>query len=198
MDGLPPQNHHFGDESALLQDIAVKINAWAAHYHVESWGPCEQESGHGSSAIEAMLYTFKVPVSCLQLSHWTQLTHSSIDLYAKGFWAMVEWAEEHLCGQKGLLSLSFTWIYIHHSLPTQDPGSLQKGIALRFMVPPSYPNATQQMACFFGSPPMAWLLHATWVMGDHWRSSRYSQDRKAGLHFGIMSRNSMLYSSHCP
>lgn len=68
-DGSPPQNRHSGDESALLRDIAAKIDARAARYRGESRGPREQESGPGSSAIDAMLYTFKVPVSCLQLSH---------------------------------------------------------------------------------------------------------------------------------
>ena len=43
MDGSPPQNRHSGDESALLRDIAAKIDAWAARYRGESRGPCEQE-----------------------------------------------------------------------------------------------------------------------------------------------------------
>ena len=43
MDGSPPQNRHSGDDSALLRDIAAKIDAWAARYRGESRGPCEQE-----------------------------------------------------------------------------------------------------------------------------------------------------------
>ena len=63
MDSSPSLSHDFGDKSAHLQNIASIINCWAACYHGESRQLCEQEQGLGSSAMDVMFYSFKVPVS---------------------------------------------------------------------------------------------------------------------------------------
>ena len=63
MDSSPLLSHDFGDKSAHLRNIASIINCQAAHYRGESQRLHEQECGLGSSAMDAMLYSFKVLVS---------------------------------------------------------------------------------------------------------------------------------------
>ena len=63
MDSSPSLSHDFGDESAHLRNVASIIDCQAARYHRESQQPREQERGLGSSAMDVMLYSFKVPVS---------------------------------------------------------------------------------------------------------------------------------------
>ena len=63
MDSSPLRSHDFGDESVHLQNIDSIINRQAACYCRESQRSCEQECGLGSSAMNMVLYSFKVPVS---------------------------------------------------------------------------------------------------------------------------------------
>ena len=65
MDSSPSLSHDFGDKSAHLQNIASITDCRAARYHGESRRLHEQERGPGSSAMDMMLYSFKVPVSCI-------------------------------------------------------------------------------------------------------------------------------------
>ena len=63
MDSSPLLSHDFRDESAHLRNIALIIDCRAARHCGESRRPCEQECGLGSSAMDVVLYSFKVPVS---------------------------------------------------------------------------------------------------------------------------------------
>ena len=65
MDSSPLLSHDFRDKSAHLQNIALIIDHQAARYCGESRQLHEQECGPGSSAMDTVLYSFKVPVSCI-------------------------------------------------------------------------------------------------------------------------------------
>ena len=54
----------YGDKLEGLQQIASEYDTWAAHHHREVY---EQDHGCGLSAMNLVLYSFKVLVSCALL-----------------------------------------------------------------------------------------------------------------------------------
>ena len=64
---MSSQSRHLQDESVELQDLASAIDARYAHQCQESQREREEEN-RTDSTMDAMLYTFKVLVSCPSLT----------------------------------------------------------------------------------------------------------------------------------
>ena len=68
MGSMSSRSLHSQDESTQLEDLASTIDAQYAHKRREFQREREQENRSGSTT-DAVLYTFKVPVSRLLATH---------------------------------------------------------------------------------------------------------------------------------
>ena len=73
MGSMSLRSLHSQDKSTQLEDLASTIDAWYAHKCREFQREREQETRSGSTT-DAMLYTFKVPVSHLLATLPPELT----------------------------------------------------------------------------------------------------------------------------